>query len=1320
MKKWVVLLAMATGAGLGWGKTVGLYTDPGSGGAKSALYPGMVQTIQDAGWQTVTIVGADLAKSEKTDGLDVIFLSGGHNMYNFAGFEARRNMVRFVAGGKGIFAGGCRGGYVRTSNRPIFPQVGATHNRVNGPYIFPTGDSVLAKAIDRPFCPGGWDHMTIKLGPAGKVFAVNGDDPVGVYGEVYGGRYLLFGSFIGAEAGTNAMTGASRRLLLTALDWLASAPKAGEDETAKQQAAADLEFLRREKIWDWTLNERGPDRQPGILPGLRNRKALELQSRQYTLQYLNQFPIRKQLDGFRAAEGELKNAVAELDRNVQKATADIMARIGRMTAAELTAETALFDRAALDEQIMSAARMKEMIALGDRAIEALRPRVDDVKAERLAAERKQDAAAAPALIAKCASDDAAIRLEAVRELGRIGAPNAVPALIKRLADADEAIRIQAVLGLGWMQAKAAVPALIDAVNGRDPAMRRRAAQALGQIGDARAIQTLRARIGDKDTDLALNAILALGWLKAKEAVPELLALVTLQDDLKPADYGNRQVAAIRALGHIGDPAALPTLENVLKNAKDFPEDKKRRRRYTNIYASPEPLGTGVHAGLAIAEIQAGGRSEIGVRQPDYLASRDKFYGLTRSFNALAGRPFTGQSKPSLLWPYLWQAGMTGIHQAWGSPTWDSTNYLESVKAAGELDLRWIDVMPGGTRRDIVKPDTEMVLLAYRDMPAIQGFWSEETYPDLAISGPNFEAWLVEQHGSDYRKKLGLPADTVVTNRSWNTWSDSPGFDPTGRKPYSGPLKMEYLRWGGEKLVSSWRESQEFLHGLRKGCGFTYVVSHAQHFKYFGVTAKAGDVVDANGCETYQGFGRYNSFMMEMYKDGQARPVLSEFYNWYGPSSAHDIRGFAQHLMHGECFYAFHIDHIFEQASHYNMWSWDETRWPNVQAVFQKARKIRDYLAVPESAANVGLLLTDRTMLAFDPVNRYGSPLPLRWDQNQSALWTALNQSHMPTDILWIDTITPAKLARYRVLVLSDAKIVHAQEAETLRAWVAGGGTLIVTGTTSLFDGWAGLRKNYGMAALFGLDYVKDVGVTDPEKNDTFCFDYPSKTCVPAVSGLNPDNFRHHVHREVKPVKSLGLYTVAAASDVLPGIAAGSAVEYDMPLGYDRVKPGAAAVLASFANGDPALTVNRVGKGLCFFWTPAYPALCHVASGWEMQANYHDFWPNVRELLTAMVRGGLSNANATLPVEVDGVSKEIEVTVRQQPEKNRWMVHLLDYDVKSTGVKGATLTVHPPAGTSVKRIHYPDTDTEIAFASAAGGVTAKLRDFEIHDMAVVEF
>ena len=129
-----------------FGRTVGILKD-----ARSGITEGMIKTLEAGGWKTEILSIQDIAGEEKTRDVDVIFLPGGFNAYNFAEFKARRAMVRFVAGGKGILAGAVRGGYVRTSNRPLFPQIGAAHNRVNGPYILAQGNAAVTLSLSAYF-----------------------------------------------------------------------------------------------------------------------------------------------------------------------------------------------------------------------------------------------------------------------------------------------------------------------------------------------------------------------------------------------------------------------------------------------------------------------------------------------------------------------------------------------------------------------------------------------------------------------------------------------------------------------------------------------------------------------------------------------------------------------------------------------------------------------------------------------------------------------------------------------------------------------------------------------------------------------------------------------------------------------------------------------------------------------------------------------------------------------------------------------------------------------------------------------------------------
>jgi len=1331
-KKMVVgLLVCVCVMSTGWGKTIGLWKD-----AKSGITDGMLKTLSEAGWTTTILSGKDLSDEAKVAGLDVIFLPGGWNDYFFPDFPARRNLVKYVAGGRGLLAGAFRSGYVRTASRPMFPQVGATYNRVNGAFISAYGDSELAKAIDQPFCPGGWDHLVVKVGSLGKVFAVNGSDPVGVYGEVYGGRYLVFGAFLGADAKTNAMAGTSRQVLLRSIEWLANARKLSEAEKSRNQAQAELEFLRREKIWDLTLNERGPDRGPGFIPAAYNAYLQMIESRLYTFQFLSQYLSDKNADLAKAGIVDLQQALNELNANYKKLTNATIDAVNKMNVAALTTASAGLTND-IKEKLFAEAKLADLKTKADKLLADLKPAVRAAKAAKRASEHKADLAELPGIIQNTASTNIPVRREAVQELGRIGELQTADTLIKLLNDSDEIVRVDAIQALGWMQAKDAVPSLIKVLIGPDVVMQRRAAQALGQIGDARAVQPLLAKIitnthdflenysvikqdyKGKDYFVSENAILALGLLKAKDTVPVLLKILTTFDKNIGLPRGLMSLSVV-ALGYIGDPAALPALEELAK-LDDTPSPRKSKTPITNIYSTPQFVGFRVLANEAINLIKTGGRQEIGVKQLDSLASKKKFYALTKNFNALAGRVL---SPDGTLPAYVWEAGMTGFHNAWGQQGANQDDYVAALQAAGDFDLNWVDVLPmdgltmGGGRggypdckmeQGLEKSNGELILEKFKQEPAWSGFWCEEEYPWVNATAYDFNTWLNQKYGTGYKQKMGLSADYVVPFQ---------GHDGHDLADFSGPLKTEYLEFCTDKILDQWRESQDWMHGRRKGCSYTHSISHRQFATYIGMVSRSGDVVDAPGPESYQSFGHDNAFMMEMFKNGEARPVMTEYYNWYSPDAAHEIRGFAQQLMHGECFYNFHFEEISKTPSSY-LWIWDASRWGNVEKIFQKAAKIKDYINVPPSAANVAQLCSGATASYFHKQNKNKgqmSSLGARYYQQQAGLWTALNQSQIPTDVIWAETLTPEKLQRYHVIVMSDTKMITAEQAKLLRNWVEQGGVLVASGTSSLFSWLPAVQKNYLLADVFGVNYAGFGGVKDPDKIDTYGYKQGSLV-FKIESSMDFPGVLNHIHRDVKPVKSLDKYTVMD-SPYLPSITQGVACEYDMPLGYDKVAVAKAEVLAKFANGDPALTVQPFGKGLCYFWTPIYPGLCYLSSDWEMDANKKDFWPNVRELLGAMVKGGLAYQKATLPVEVTGVSREVEVTVRQQPEQNRMMVHLLDYDTKSDSVKEAVLTVHPPAGKTVKRIYYPDTDTELPFSVTENGIKSRLRDFEVHDMAVI--
>jgi HEAT repeat protein len=109
--------------------------------------------------------------------------------------------------------------------------------------------------------------------------------------------------------------------------------------------------------------------------------------------------------------------------------------------------------------------------------------------------------------------------------------------------------------------KAAVPALVEVLKEGPARARAQAALALGEIGDPAAVKPLVEAIDGASREreaYEANRYIAdaLGALRAREAVPALSTLLSSPDAYV-------QVAAVDALGRVGDPAAVETLVGIV-------------------------------------------------------------------------------------------------------------------------------------------------------------------------------------------------------------------------------------------------------------------------------------------------------------------------------------------------------------------------------------------------------------------------------------------------------------------------------------------------------------------------------------------------------------------------------------------------------------------------------------------------------------------------------------------------------------------------------------------------------------------------------------
>ena len=1316
-------------------KTIGIWKD-----SRIGIMDGVTNSLTKAGWQ-IEFIHESGKKSpfknpEALAKYDVLYFPGGWGRYFFPQSRTRKAIIRYVASGGGVILSGFRGGYTRTANRPMFPEVAEVYNRLSSSWIFPFGNSDLAKSFKgKPVTAGSGDHLTLKVGKNGNVFAVNSGDPVGAFGEVGYGRVIVYGGHFAYYVGDDT-SDSNERLLFAMLKYLTDVKKPSAEKAMVAADLAEANFIRRERMLDLTLDERGPDTTAGVIPMARDTITSVPEALAYKLDYFAKFLPKKEAEECLKRSQTIKKEVNAVMAEASKMKSDANNYLNSLDIQALNKFKFSETPWAKTNVIAKFATIIDtnVIERTEQYIATIRPKVLAEKRARILAELKEDLKTVPQLIEKMKTGTNKEKREAALEIGRIQPDdkNAIEVLVKLLDDSEETVRTQAAISLGWMQCKEkiALDALVEKTSHPVVWDRRRAVQALGNIGvnrpDVRSA-LLRAAKDTDDSFIAQLGCLALGHIKAKEAKDDLLEIA--QKNPESMIRG----CAITALGYIGDKSVIPQLEEIAKKAgSDWPRSKRLSKVKnffsfgTHGFSTTEP-GDAMTAQFAIEYINNGGRKEAGVKQVLERRSKDLCYAITKNCQSLAGRIFNGtkvfgvKTRKYIL-SHLKEAGFTGVHNAWGSPAQDPNLYLEILREASDLDLIWIDTLPGYASAG--KTMTELRLDRLGDVPAVSGYWAEETWPEPGIPGRELHKHVEKHLGKDWRTSGELTkeeiarVDEIVKNDSWTSFGCTCNSDkrrePNFDAPWNGRLRTLVLEIENQVLVDMWKESQDYLHAARIGLAHTFVVSTADPVRY-PADNKSMDVVDSIGLESYQSFGRSSSYFMQRYRDGEGRSSMSELYNWYCPSAEHARLGFWQNAIHSKCFYNFALYHIFKYASSEYLWVWSKDRWEEFRTVYKRVAENKEYYKIVPSAANIAVLFSGRSSSAVKASVAGPSPVPERNDQNAMAIWVALGQIHRQADVVYADGVTVEKLSKYKILYMPDSKFIADEDMKSVRAWVEKGGVLIAEGGSSLFDGSTlKLRKNYALSDVFGVDYKETKFLPDDE-SDTFCRRRGEK--VASFKFVADLEQRYHlndsIHRDLKPEKSVKHFVIGKESaDFMPGIKAGTKVEFDAALGVDIVKETTARKIASYKDGNGAVYVNEFGKGRCYFLTAQYPMMGHVTSHWEMMPNKWVFWNNVLKMLDSIVDGAYAKANAHSSVEVTGLNEDVEVTVDDYGDK--YVVHMLDYDVKTKGVKGAKLTV--PGNREIKRVFYPDTKTEIKVNNRE----VILRDFINYDMLVVEF
>jgi hypothetical protein len=140
----------------------------------------------------------------------------------------------------------------------------------------------------------------------------------------------------------------------------------------------------------------------------------------------------------------------------------------------------------------------------------------------------------------------------------------------------------------------------------------------------------------------------------------------------------------------------------------------------------------------------------------------------------------------------------------------------------------------------------------------------------------------------------------------------------------------------------------------------------------------------------------------------------------------------------------------------------DERWLRpVEQIYQRYTRWEKYLRNERPLARVGLIYSQQT--AWFVGNKVEDHT-LGWYQ-------ALIEARIPFEMVHDRLLDPQHIAQFKTLILPNIAALSESQCDQLRAFVRGGGGLVATHESSLFDETGAKRKNFGLADLFGVHFA---------------------------------------------------------------------------------------------------------------------------------------------------------------------------------------------------------------------------------------------------------
>ncbi len=152
---------------------------------------------------------------------------------------------------------------------------------------------------------------------------------------------------------------------------------------------------------------------------------------------------------------------------------------------------------------------------------------------------------------------------------------------------------------------------------------------------------------------------------------------------------------------------------------------------------------------------------------------------------------------------------------------------------------------------------------------------------------------------------------------------------------------------------------------------------------------------------------------------------------------------------------------------------EDRRWQKVgEEYFEWTARHDAHLAARRSVANIGVVMGQSTQLLYPGPATARARTYMR--ETTQGMYEALLRGRFAFDYVHEDRLEPERLTKYRALLLPNIAMLSDRQCEQLRAYVRGGGSLMASFETSLYDENLNPRADFGLGDLFGVSRAGDV------------------------------------------------------------------------------------------------------------------------------------------------------------------------------------------------------------------------------------------------------